>query len=228
MEPWSTREPMNLSALSPSERQVLELARSASTAVEIARDLSLSEATVRTHLSHIYEKLGVRGRVELLARLQAEGAPLPTAPSQGSSSVDLPLPDMKRAVVAPRGHVITSAIGAVVGGVTGMVVMPATAHTPLVILLVPLLAGAPVAIALARRPGGLDFFAAVAGVCGAILVALSLAAPLSCPAGEFSPECTGPAVSPIMLPGLGLVIVGLLLSGWAARRRRESRGFGPS
>lgn len=49
---------------------MLERARSGSTAIEVAEQLGLSEATVRTHLSHIYAKVGVRGRVELLARLQ--------------------------------------------------------------------------------------------------------------------------------------------------------------
>jgi DNA-binding CsgD family transcriptional regulator len=76
MEPSASDDPVNVVALTPSEREVLDRARSPLTAAEIARDLSLSEATVRTHLSHIYEKLGVRGRVELLASLQATAVPL--------------------------------------------------------------------------------------------------------------------------------------------------------
>jgi hypothetical protein len=39
---------------------------------EIAVQLSVSEATVRTHLTHVYAKLGVRGRHELLARAVTE------------------------------------------------------------------------------------------------------------------------------------------------------------
>lgn len=77
-------EPVDLVALTPSEREVLDRARSALTAAEIAREMSLSEATVRTHLSHIYEKLGVRGRVELLANLQ-RAAVLPEPPKTKSS-----------------------------------------------------------------------------------------------------------------------------------------------
>lgn len=46
--------------------------------------MALSEATVRTHLSHIYTKVGVRGRVDLLARLQGDGTP-PADPPQVAS-----------------------------------------------------------------------------------------------------------------------------------------------
>lgn len=58
-----------LSALSPREREVLDAALEGLSARAIATRLSLSEATVRSHLSAIYSKLEVGGRVELLARL---------------------------------------------------------------------------------------------------------------------------------------------------------------
>jgi DNA-binding CsgD family transcriptional regulator len=80
MEPALPSDPLDLARLTPGEREVLERARSGSTAIEVARQLGLSEATVRTHLSHIYQKLGVRGRVELLARLQGSGASTSQAP----------------------------------------------------------------------------------------------------------------------------------------------------
>lgn len=54
--------------------------------MEVARALGLSEATVRTHLSHIYQKVGVRGRVELVARLQGAGA-VPTAPQLQAAAI---------------------------------------------------------------------------------------------------------------------------------------------
>ena len=82
MEPASANDPLDLSKLSPSERGVLERARSGSTAIEVAEELGLSEATVRTHLSHIYAKLGVRGRVELVARLQGNGTSSSAPPIQ--------------------------------------------------------------------------------------------------------------------------------------------------
>lgn len=63
-----------LSLLSPREREVLDAAVEGQSAREVARRLSLSEATVRSHLSAIYSKLGVAGRVELMARLYGEAA----------------------------------------------------------------------------------------------------------------------------------------------------------
>jgi DNA-binding NarL/FixJ family response regulator len=40
---------------------------------EIARRLSVSEGTVKSHLHHIYEKLGVKGRMSLLLLAQQKG-----------------------------------------------------------------------------------------------------------------------------------------------------------
>jgi len=59
-----------LSALTPAEQAVLDQALTGVTAREIAEHLSLSEATVRSHLSSIYVKLGVSGRVALLAHFR--------------------------------------------------------------------------------------------------------------------------------------------------------------
>lgn len=64
----------DLDELTPAERRVLELALEGRSVREITDALVLSEATVRSHLSRIYAKLGVRGRVELLARV-AESRP---------------------------------------------------------------------------------------------------------------------------------------------------------
>jgi Response regulator containing a CheY-like receiver domain and an HTH DNA-binding domain len=64
-------EPLDLSPVSEREREVLDAAIEGLSARDIAQRLSLSEATVRSHLSTVYAKLGVAGRVELLARLNA-------------------------------------------------------------------------------------------------------------------------------------------------------------
>jgi DNA-binding CsgD family transcriptional regulator len=79
----TTNDParLDLGALSDREREVLEAAISGASARELAERLSLSEATVRSHLAHIYGKLGVAGRVELLARLNGR------APSPASGEV---------------------------------------------------------------------------------------------------------------------------------------------
>jgi DNA-binding NarL/FixJ family response regulator len=52
--------------LTPREHQVLELLADGLPNSEIARRLVISPKTVGTHVAHIYEKLGVRSRVEAL------------------------------------------------------------------------------------------------------------------------------------------------------------------
>jgi DNA-binding CsgD family transcriptional regulator len=81
-----------LSALTPAEQAVLDQALTGVPAREIAEHLSLSEATVRSHLSSIYVKLGVSGRVALLAHFRGgesgvPGVDAPTAPRPVSASV---------------------------------------------------------------------------------------------------------------------------------------------
>lgn len=73
-----------LANLTASERRVLDEALLGLTIHEIAARLFLSEATVKTHLTHVYDKLGVRGRVDLMARLRSEPKTPPAA--QGEST----------------------------------------------------------------------------------------------------------------------------------------------
>ncbi len=65
---------LDLALLSPREAEVLDVAVRGLSARDIARQLSLTEATVRSHLSASYSKLGVSGRVELLARMNGAAA----------------------------------------------------------------------------------------------------------------------------------------------------------
>jgi len=69
----------DVSTLSEREREVLALALDGLSAQAIADRMSLTEATVRSHLSRIYSKLGVAGRVELLAQMNG-GRPLNSLP----------------------------------------------------------------------------------------------------------------------------------------------------
>ncbi|MEV6170993.1 AAA family ATPase [Streptomyces sp. NPDC051954] len=57
--------------LTPQEYAVAQLAATGLTNRRIARELVLSAKTVEYHLSHAYAKLGIRSRVELVARIGA-------------------------------------------------------------------------------------------------------------------------------------------------------------
>jgi DNA-binding NarL/FixJ family response regulator len=50
--------------LSPRERSVLALMVDGYQNAEIARRLYVSPSTVKNHVSHVFEKLGVRSRIE--------------------------------------------------------------------------------------------------------------------------------------------------------------------
>lgn len=60
------RTPANES-LSAREREVLALVAKGTSNREIARELFISEATVKTHLTHLYGKLGVKDRAAAVA-----------------------------------------------------------------------------------------------------------------------------------------------------------------
>jgi LuxR family maltose regulon positive regulatory protein len=59
--------------LSERELQVLRLLNTALAVPEIALQLHLAPSTVRSHVQHIYNKLGVHGRLEALTRAQELG-----------------------------------------------------------------------------------------------------------------------------------------------------------
>ena len=63
--------PSGTDALSPRERQVLNLLTQGFRNDEIADELSLTLNTVKTHIRRIYETLQVHSRGELFARLRA-------------------------------------------------------------------------------------------------------------------------------------------------------------
>ncbi|MFI8293975.1 response regulator [Streptomyces sp. NPDC085614] len=59
--------------LSGREREVLELVAKGTSNREIAAELFISEATVKTHLTHIYGKLGVKDRAAAVASAYDRG-----------------------------------------------------------------------------------------------------------------------------------------------------------
>jgi two-component system, NarL family, nitrate/nitrite response regulator NarL len=60
-------------ALTEREREILALTSQGHSAPEIAQRLYLSTATVKTHLHHLYEKLGVSDRAAAVAKAMRQG-----------------------------------------------------------------------------------------------------------------------------------------------------------
>lgn len=65
------REPA--ATLSPRETEVLQLVADGLSNAEISKRLFLSQATVKSHLAHIYTKLGVDSRTSAVAAASAQG-----------------------------------------------------------------------------------------------------------------------------------------------------------
>ncbi|MFD8339071.1 response regulator transcription factor [Streptomyces solisilvae] len=62
-----------LAPLSPREVDVLRRISQGSSNMEIAFELAVSEATVKTHVSSLLKKLGLRNRVEAALLAKEEG-----------------------------------------------------------------------------------------------------------------------------------------------------------
>ena len=67
IEQWARQVSKKTGSLSARENEVLELVAGGGSNREIAKRLFISEPTVKVHLRHIYEKLGVRNRAEASA-----------------------------------------------------------------------------------------------------------------------------------------------------------------
>jgi DNA-binding NarL/FixJ family response regulator len=68
MEGATTPDPAGTDQLSSREMEILALVAEGFANKEIANRLHISNATVRTHLMHIYEKLHVHCRTEAAAK----------------------------------------------------------------------------------------------------------------------------------------------------------------
>jgi DNA-binding CsgD family transcriptional regulator len=60
-------------SLTPTERQVARFVAGGDTNAEVAKRLLMGTETVKTHLKHVYLKLGLRSRTELAARARETG-----------------------------------------------------------------------------------------------------------------------------------------------------------
>ncbi|WP_037622535.1 response regulator [Streptomyces aureus] len=69
----AVRAPAPAESLSAREREVLVLVARGTSNREIARELFISEATVKTHLTHVYGKLGVKDRAAAVATAYERG-----------------------------------------------------------------------------------------------------------------------------------------------------------
>ena len=70
---WAVQGGALLSALTPREREVLTLLAAGRTDLEIAQELVIGLATVRSHLDHIRDKTGARRRADLTRWAVEEG-----------------------------------------------------------------------------------------------------------------------------------------------------------
>jgi DNA-binding NarL/FixJ family response regulator len=81
--PAAARMPAEIAALSPRQLDVLRMAIRGRSNKVIARELNVSEGTVKQHLSGAFRALGVANRTEAVYRAAELGIQFEAAPAAG-------------------------------------------------------------------------------------------------------------------------------------------------
>jgi DNA-binding NarL/FixJ family response regulator len=79
LSPHPVAAPYGLDRLTPREREILELIARGRSNREIRAELVLSDATVKTHVTHILAKLALRDRVQIVIYAYEAGLVTPAA-----------------------------------------------------------------------------------------------------------------------------------------------------
>jgi DNA-binding CsgD family transcriptional regulator len=101
-----SERPAGVAALTPRERDVMRWVEDGLSNTEIARKLWIQPTTVRKHLEHVFDKLGVRSRTAALSKLHGIGKPnRASAARERSPAADVAHDDMT-ARATPRQAVV--------------------------------------------------------------------------------------------------------------------------
>jgi DNA-binding CsgD family transcriptional regulator len=99
-----SERPAGVAALTARERDVMRCVEDGLSNTEIARKLWIQPTTVRKHLEHVFDKLGVRSRTAALSKLHGIGKPNRANAARERSAADVahdgttPRADLRRAV----------------------------------------------------------------------------------------------------------------------------------
>ena len=84
--PQPSEKPATLDELTPRELEVLRLVARGHSNAEIARQLVLGEATVKTHVARIFQKLDLHDRAQAVVLAYESGLVIPGGADQSSTS----------------------------------------------------------------------------------------------------------------------------------------------